>query len=407
MKQINSYKTNPIRIWNISVIIMISILSASCKKESKSTGPSSNTTSIDTNMIVVPANNTNIVYMGRIDFTDPKAPLFAYSGVNIQAKFQGTSIDVIIQDYAVGGSQHTNYYNILIDSSLYTNLQVNSNDTLYKIARNLTNTSHTIEIFKKTEAQVGSSAFKGFRVLANTTLLPAGVQPTRKIEFIGDSYTCGYGDDTSIAAPPAGNPTTGFSAVYENNYKAWGATVCRYFNAQYHCTAFSGRGMYRNNNASTSGTLPLIYNQTNPNNPSTLWSTANYIPDLVVIHLGTNDFAPEQTSSPSMVDSATFVSTYVNFITTLRSYYPSTKIICVVPNSETDYYPVGFKTLTRLTSYINSVVNACNNNGDSNVFYFALTPQLAPYGQDWHPTAATQLSMANQIEPFIKSTLGW
>lgn len=390
-------KTASMRIFLIFTLA-ISSLFFSCKKNDVSPG----TPATDTTMVFFNAADPNIQYSGRIDFTDPKSPTFWFPGISIKANFQGSAVDVVIQDNASGGAQTTNYYNVFIDNTLYKVLQVNSTDTLYRIARNLSDANHKIEIFKRTEAQVGSSTFRGLRLQINKTLVAPSAQLTRKIEFIGDSYTCGYGNEVSIPA----NPNTGFHSVNENNYNAWGAIVARDLNAEYHCTAFSGRGLYRNNNGATSGTLPSIYTTINPSNSSSTWNTSDYIPDVVVIHLGTNDFAPEQTTTPNMVDSTTFVDTYINFITTLRGYYPSAKIICIRPNSETDYYPTGFKTLTRMTNYIKAVKNHFTGI-DANVFYFELTPQLAPYGEDWHPSAATHQYMASQIEPFIRTSAGW
>lgn len=379
-------------------ILAISILFLSCKKDDVSPG----TQATDTTMVFFNAQNTNIQYSGRINFDDPLAPIFWFPGVSIKANFQGPSIDVVLRDYSSGTDATTNYYNVLIDDVLYKVLKVNQDDTLYRIARNLTDTNHKIEIFKRTESQVGNTSFKGFCLQINKHLIAASTQLTRKIEFIGDSYTCGYGNEVSIPS----NPNTGFHSVNENNYNAWGAIVARDLNAEYHCTAYSGRGLYRNNSGSTTGILPSIYNRINPNDPTYTWNTANYVPDVVVIHLGTNDFAPEQNTTPSMVDSTTFVDTYINFITTLRGYYPSAKIICVRPNSQTDYFPAGFKTLTRMTNYIKAVKDHFTGT-DANVFYFELTPQSAPYGEDWHPSAATHQSMATQIEPFIRTTAGW
>jgi lysophospholipase L1-like esterase len=382
--------------------LVASIVFISCKKDS----PAPTNSATDTTMAFTNAENPNIQYTGRIDFSDTKAPTFWFPGISIKANFEGPSIDVVIKDYALGGAQTTNYYTVLIDNAVYKVIEVNATDTLYRVARNLSDAVHSIEIFKRTEAQVGRSSFKGFCLQINKQLTAAGAQLTRNIEFIGDSYTCGYGNELSIAAPPTGNPNTGFHSINENNYNAWGAIIARDLNATYHCTAYSGRGLYRNNSGSTVGTLPAIYGRTNPDNASATWTTSNYIPDVVIIHLGTNDFAPEQTATPSMVDSTAFVDTYIDFITTLRGYYPTAKIICIRPNSETDYYPVGFKTLTRITSYMHAVTDHFIGN-DANVFYFALTPQSPPYGEDWHPSAGTHQSMAIQIESFIRTKMGW
>ena len=46
----------------------------------------------------IPANNRYIEYTGRIDFRNPLAPTFSYSGVSIRAYFTGTSISMIMDD---------------------------------------------------------------------------------------------------------------------------------------------------------------------------------------------------------------------------------------------------------------------------------------------------------------------
>ncbi len=376
------------------------MLLSSCKKNAPA--PSN---SADSSLIHVAANDPKIIYSGRFDFSDPTAPACWYPGSSIMAKFYGTSIDIGLFDLSTGTEDRANYYNILIDDKLYTVIRGNPYDSIYTIARNLSNEFHTIEIFKRTEALFGGAIFRGFYIQKNTVLFHHDKINSRKIEFIGDSYTCGYGDVVSIPAPPEGDPSTGFHSYNEDNYITWGAITSRDLKAEYHCIAFSGIGMYMNNNQSTSGTLPKIYNRSSPENASLTWDTHKFVPDVTVINLGTNDFAQERANPPHMVDSAAFVSTYINFVKKLRIYYPASKIICVVPNSVRDDYPQGYQMLTRMKSYIQAVVD--NLSADQNVFYFELTTQTPPYGEDFHPSAATHQSMADQIEPFIKEKAGW
>ncbi|MBX9850291.1 MAG: hypothetical protein K2X86_00865 [Cytophagaceae bacterium] len=381
------------------ILLVSGLIFSYCKKKDKVEPPADQE---DTTMVYFQADNSNIQYSGRIDFSNPKKPAFSFPGVSIKAKFQGTAIDVLIKDYGMGTVTSTNYYNILIDGSLYTVLKVRSADTLYPVVRNLADGEHTIEVFKRTESSVGKSSFLGFQLRVNKTLLALPAKPARKIEFIGDSFTCGYGNEVST-----NSPNTGFHSDKENNYTAWGALTCRALNAEYHCTAYSGRGMYRNNSGSTSGTLPLIYLNTIADAASPAWSPSTYIPDVAVIHLGTNDFFPEQWTPPSMVDSTQFVNTYKNFVGALRGYYPNAHIICVVPNSVSDWYPANFRTLSRMKNYVDAVVDHHVGLGDTKVYYFEIPTQSAPYGEDWHPTNATHVQMSNLIVPFIQTKTGW
>ena len=350
----------------------------------------------------IPANDPLIQYSGRIDFTNPKKPSFAYPGVSIKANFQGTAISLILKDYGTGTATTTNYYNIIIDGGAPTVLKVNATDTLYPISTTLSNGNHQIEIFKRTETSVGKSEFRGFVLNNDKTLVEGNQKAALKIEFIGDSYTCGYGNEVSI--PQSGNPNTGFHSVNENNYNAWGAIASRTLNAQYMCTAASGRGLYRNNTGSTTGLIPKFYDQTIADQSSPVWDHNNYTPNILVIHVGTNDFYP--VSVGNAIDSAAFVNAYINFVTKLRGYYPSACIICTVPNGLSDYYPTGAKNLTRAKNFIQAIVTSLKNEGDNKVYNLLMSSQGAkgePYGEDYHPSLQTHEQMADELVSFINT----
>lgn len=364
--------------------------------------------------IVIPltyirASDSNIQYIGRIDFTDKQNPLFSNPGISIRAKFQGPAIDVILKDYGTGTVSTTNYYTIIIDGSLFKVLKVNNKDTIYEISHTLTDTIHTIEIYKRTESSVGRTAFKGFQIKKGTTLLTPNSLPVRKLEFIGASMTCGYGNDTVIAT--SGNPTTGFTSKHEDNYNSFGAITSRSLNTQYVCVGHAGKGIYRNQNNTTTNIVPDFY-QYYSLYQKTQWDFTKYIPDVVVINLGNNDFAPEASTPPSMVDSAKFVNAFITFTSTIRSKYPNAKIICTAGCMMNDYYPAGLKAWTRIQSYLQEVITQKQQAGDNQVYYVKFNPQsdltgFNGYGEDWHPTIATHQAMANILTPYIKGIMGW
>lgn len=350
----------------------------------------------------IPANDAMIQYTGRFDFSNTKRPTFSFPGTSIKAKFQGTSIKMILKDYATGTAQTTNYFNIIIDNNAPIKLRTNNVDTIYSLANALTDTIHSIEIFKRTESSVGKCDFRGFVLDNNKALITPSDRPKTRIEFIGDSYTCGYGNEVSI--PQTGNPNTGFNSINENNYNAWGAIASRTLKAEYVCTAYSGRGLYRNNTSTTTGLIPQFYTQTIADQNTPTWDHNSFIPNILVLHLGTNDFFPVSVGKP--IDSVSFVSAYINFVNKLRGFYPTACIVCAVPNGLSDYYPVGANNLTKGKKYIKTVVDFINKQGDSKVYYFLMTPQGSkgePYGEDYHPSFETHQIMANDFVTFINS----
>jgi len=372
----------------------------------------------------IKASDPNIQYMGRIDNSKPDNVVFAWSGVSIKAKFQGTAIDAVIKNgpyllYENGQlpkptdanfNEKTNFFYVIIDGTIQpTKLKLipsQSAATTYQLARGLTDGVHTIELVKLTEAHCGKVEFQGFMLESGKTLLTPDPLPSRKVEFIGNSITCGYGNEVSYTAAQL-TTIQGFNAVNENNYMAWGYITARNLTAQYSCVAISGRGLYRNNFGTTTSTIPLVYDNIIEDNASPAWNHTRYTPNVIVINLGTNDFSAETAEifgwgGPGwLVDRTTFVNTYINFVNKLRGYYPDATIICAVGTLMSDWYPENKQHWTRIREHVKAVRDNFNSKGDNKVHYFEMNPQDAPYGEDWHPTTATQIKMATAITKFI------
>ena len=69
---------------------------------------------------------------------------------------------------------------------------------------------------------------------------------SRKIEFIGNSITCGYGNEGT-------NKFQGFEYETENHYYSYAAITARNLKAQHWVVARSGIGAYRNYNGPKTG----------------------------------------------------------------------------------------------------------------------------------------------------------
>ena len=133
----------------------------------------------------ITADSKNLTYIGRFDFSDKKKPLFMYSGSTIRTVFKGTSVDLVIDD------SHKNWFNVILDDSLFI-IKSDREDNIYPLAKNLKKGKHTLEIIRRTEWHGGNSTFLGLYIDdGKKTAKPE--KKRRKIEFIGDSYTCGYG----------------------------------------------------------------------------------------------------------------------------------------------------------------------------------------------------------------------
>lgn len=92
---------------------------------------------------------------------------------------------------------------------------------------------------KRTEADMGITRFMGFVLEDNGELFPLSETPNRRIEFIGNSITCGYGTEGN-------NKDERFKPDTENNCKSYAAILARAFSADAHFIAHSGKGLVRN-----------------------------------------------------------------------------------------------------------------------------------------------------------------
>lgn len=348
------------------------------------------------NVKYVPARDTNFEYVGRTLKMPSGAMKYSLPGVSVYGAFEGPHLDLVVKEFGGGGFSTTNYLAVIIDNSTPYLIRLNQKDTIYPVSSTLTSGIHNVQIVKRTESQVGSVEFRGIRVQQNATVAKHSSMPQTKLLSIGNSITCGYGNDTSITV----NPTTGFTSKHENNYNSYGHVAARSLKAQYAAFAYSGRGLYKNIDGSTSTVIPSIFDRIFPDDASYTWDHATYVPNWIVVNLGTNDFSSE-INGYGRIDSSTFVSKYLTFVSRLKQLYPSAQIILAVGPMMSDGYPTNGRHWTRIQAYVNSVVNKEKQAGNTRISFLAFQPQSSPYGEDWHPSTQTHQIMGNQLANFI------
>jgi hypothetical protein len=336
------------------------------------------------------ADDNNIKYVGRVDFTDVKNPKFSNPGVYIKSKFTGTFCDIVIQ---VDNGQ--NYIQVVIDDKVPKRIQLFPSETAYRVADSLPNGDHSILICKETEAGVGFITFSGFRCEG---LSPVTDMPIRKIECYGNSITCG-------AKMLFGTPCD-----YVNNQRNWqaansaylsyGAVTARALNAQWQLTSVSGIGLI-SSCCGMPNTMPDTYDRLDLNNSSSKkWDFTKYIPDIVTICLGQND-------GSTIVASKEFKDKYIEFINTIRSKYRDASIFCLTSpmadssGSSSCLFKVMQKSLT-------SIVDSINKAGDEKVYWVNL-PHDQNHGcpGQGHPSEAEHIETAIVLEAAIKDKMGW
>jgi len=126
-----------------------------------------------------PADNQNIHYTGRIDFSNPRKPRLSGAGSYFQCKFSGSTCDIFIEDQNL--NNYHNYLAIVIDGAYLGRLQLNKNQNTYSLAQNLKDTVHTLLVSKATESQIGYVDFLG---LTCKEILPFEKTEKRKMSLL-------------------------------------------------------------------------------------------------------------------------------------------------------------------------------------------------------------------------------
>ena len=336
----------------------------------------------------VPASDARIQYVGRVNFTNPEAPLFTYPGVQIIAGFEGTSIRMKAKPKSA-------FYMAQIDNQEPFKVDYyQQEDTVLLLAEGLPEGKHTVKLMHVTEGYELRPEFYGFILDPGKDLTEAPALPQRKIEFIGNSITCGFGVEATVGTAP-------FTYETENHYYSFASRTARALETQYLVVARSGIGIFRNYNGPYDGksetAMPALYDYTNYDDTTEMWDSNRFKPDVVCVNLGTND------TSAGRYNKTKLREAYASFLQKLRNRYPEAKIVmmsgCMLSGQR----------MKDVADAQDAVVAAANRRGDKQVFRFTFTPQDGSlgYGASYHPSMQQQEKMANELTPFLRELMGW
>ena len=328
------------------------------------------------------ADNPNIQYFGRWDMTDKLHPKHSWPGVYIYAEFTGTSIGVRLAD-------NINYYNVYIDGNIYKVFHGDKeSEADYILADSLENTRHTFRFSKRNICFDQIFSFDGLILDDGAELLQPQPKSNRKIEFIGDSYTAAESNEAKEQELPweARFPVT-------NIDKGFAPLIANHFHAQYNTTCRSGIGIVCDWQGDTAVTLPKIFDRTLMEAPEPKWDFSKWIPDLVVVCLGLNDFSGLKDTSGNVSEdkSEFFRNGYHNFLQTIRQVYPKVEIVALAA------YPDWIR------DNVKQVVDEEIKSGRQDIYYAQFDYFDGGYVAYGHPTIETHKKMADQIIEQIES----
>ncbi len=300
-----------------------------------------------------------------------------WPGTYFEGRFKGTEVHLRLND-------SVNIFNVYVDGQKVAspNRPGEGDIVLGPFAA----TEHTIRAEKLTEAAWTTAQFTGFFVSNPANVLPAPAVLPREIEFIGDSYTVGYGN----TSPKRDCPGEQVWAT-TNTQLAFGPLTAKHFNADYRVNAISGRGIVRNYNGGEGLHLPQAYPYTVA---PQIVETADWHPQIIVIGLGTNDFTTplhggEVWTTRDELHSD-YEQTYVEFVQTLRAQNPGAFFILMATDQANG----------EIQSEVKKVLAALRAAGESRIDFLPMNG-LSFGACDWHPTTADDAQVAVSLIAFI------
>ncbi len=328
--------------------------------------------------MIEPVAPPNVRLVGRFDRSNPDAPRFAFPGTAVIGRFKGSRLDVKLKD------DGKNWFQVILDGEPTRSFKVEPGRETYPLAENIPDGVHDVQLYKRTEAEMGETTFLGFETTGK--LMATARAPDRRIEFIGDSITAGYGNEGPGAACP-------YKAEEENEYVTYAAITARALNADHANISWSGKTIQE---------MTTYYERTLPSRYDSKWDFTSWVPQLVVVNVGTNNFANIDPGEERIV------RLYTALVERIRKAYPDAFIVCALGPMLSDSYPVGRHNLTQAKKYMATTMKKLEASMSKVAFLeFPEQKHSDGLGCGFHPSIKTHKLMADRLTAFAKEKLGW
>lgn len=249
-------------------------------------------------------------------------------------------ITICSVDTYITSRSHQPRFAIYADGNLIVDECVDYYERTYRIDTSYEGT--TITLIKLSEAMYSSFAVSGIASYSMEDIFPIEDNEL-KIEFIGDSITCGYGIDAGAYGS--------FSTETENFSKSYAYFTAQNLNADYSAICFSGYGVVSGYTENGYKTDKLVMNEYDKaciiEGSEYFWDFSKNKTDLVIVNLGTNDASYCADSYSGRLE---FIAAYVNLIKTVREKNPTAFILCILGDMNNSLFSSIENAVNRYTS---------------------------------------------------------
>lgn len=337
----------------------------------------------------IPASDPHVAVMGRVQRPEPGRIRFGYPGVTVRVRFEGMLLGMRVTAETPNG-----HLDVFVDGGPARVVRLRKGDSDVVLAENLGPGPHSVDIVHRTETWMSVVNVRGFLLAPGGRLLDPSPWPKRRMLFVGDSVTCGERIDRQPGE------TEPFAS--SNGTLSYGMRLARALDAQGQLVCYGGRGLVRDWRGRTDVlTGPQLFDLAVADEVGgPPWDHSSYIPDVVFVSLGTNDF---NLAIGPLPEREPWVSAYVTFVRAIRSRYPGAHVFLTEGAIVSDEDDPKRPRKTVLREYL---AETARRLADPRV-HVVRSQHYPGDPSNPHPTGDQHAAMALDFEPEIRHVMGW
>ena len=372
-------------------------LAAGCGSSDSSSGTSSENENKEETALT---DIQKMKYIGRTYYNEENDRLWmGLSGSGFSFDYTGDKVSMFMTGNP-GGKTDKARVGVYVDGERVKDLQIPADGEIIELDGK---GSEPINVTVVKLSECAMSCCGLIKLETNGGTVSPAADKKHRIEIIGDSITCGYGvDDPDMSHS--------FSTATEDCTKSYSIKTANLLDADYSLVSFSGYGIisgYSGDGKKHDDQLvPTYYDKYGftynssfgGKKPQDLeWDFSRFVPEVVVINLGTNDASYAAGNEEREKE---YADSYAEFLKHVREKNPSARIYCTLGTMGTQLNEKMHEAVEAYTSFTGDTYIA--------VVDFPLQNQNEDgIAADWHPSDKTHTKSAEQLAAVIKADMGW
>ncbi|MCQ3035518.1 MAG: GDSL-type esterase/lipase family protein [Bacilli bacterium] len=332
-------------------------------------------------------SNENYVHIfGRHEFKSNGDLYMSFTGCGIEFKVdvkeETNSISISLSNALNGYDEQ--FLDVIIDGELVERSRLVSSTTNVEVASDLSIGVHLIRVIKANEVNSTTVTLKDLTLVGcDYTLLEKEYE--KRVEFYGDSITCGYG--------VLGTTAEGFKTSTEDAYYGYPYMTADQLGYDYSVVSRSGISLAMNA-FNSEYYFRHLYPTVDGINE---FGVEGYKVDVAVINLGTNDNTKFNTfdSNTQLTKVEEFYNQYKDLAQNIKDANPDCKFVLCY-NMMTNFNAYLVTALEGVCNYLNAEYDECAYMQEFTIDYG---------GSDGHPGKTAHERNANILSEFIEGIM--